>query len=289
LICTDDKGALKWSKDLAKDMKGEVNPIGGGPENFGWGYSWSPLVDGDNLILAPGGPDGLLAAVKKTTGDLVWRTKDIKDQATYSSPIKVTIADVPQYIYVTQANVYGVGTDGKELWKYVKEKENGDVVCPTPIYHDGHVFITGWKGNSELFKVTKPGAAFKAENVATNKKFVNFYGGVVLVDKDLYGSHDRRSWKCVDFATLADKWESRELPVGSVTAADGHLYCFTEEEGIVALVEASPKAFTEKGRFELPEKSTLRKGSGKFWTPPVIANGHLYLRDQEWLFCYKIK
>jgi outer membrane protein assembly factor BamB len=289
LICTDKSGAVKWKKNLPKDMMAQVNPVGGGADNFGWGYSWSPLVDGDNLILAPGGPNGLLAAVNKKTGDLVWRTTDIKEQATYSSPIKVTIGDVPQYIYVTQENVYGISAkDGKTLWKYERALTADEIFAATPTYHDGFVFISGKDAGSELIKVTKEGAEFKAEQAAKTRKFANFVGGVVLLDKYLYGAHNRDSWKCIDGKTLKDVWTSKELGVGSLTAADGLLYLFSEEDGTVALVEPA-KEYKEKGRFTLPQKSTLRKPGGKIWTPPVIANGHLYLRDQELVFCYKIK
>jgi hypothetical protein len=98
-----------------------------------------------------------------------------------------------------------------------------------------------------------------------------------------------RSWKCVEFATGAEAWESRQPGVGSLTAADGCLYCASQLDGTVSLVAASPTDMKRKGQFQLPEQSKLRKPSGKLWTHPVIANGQLYLRDQELVFCYQIK
>ena len=93
LICAE-KGSGKpvWRIDLAAKLGGEVNPVGGGPEKLGWGYSWSPQVDGERLIIAPGGPQGLLAALNKKTGDVVWRSKAVTDQATYSSPLLAELA-----------------------------------------------------------------------------------------------------------------------------------------------------------------------------------------------------
>ena len=68
------------------------------------------------------------------------------------------------------------------------------------------------------------------------------------------------------------------------------LYCLDEAEGSVFLAEATPKGFSEKGRFSLPEVTTLREGTrGKVWTHPVVLNGKLYLRDQDLIFCYAVK
>src|SRR5215472_12078953 len=95
LVCVDaDEGDLKWRKSMLKDLGGQVNPIGGGPgegkpdePQLGWGYTWSPLVDGDRLICIPGGPEGTVAALDKKTGTVLWRSKDLKEQCCYASPI----------------------------------------------------------------------------------------------------------------------------------------------------------------------------------------------------------
>jgi hypothetical protein len=74
-----------------------------------------------------------------------------------------------------------------------------------------------------------------------------------------------------------------------VTYADGNLYCCAEKGGTVALVEATPTGWGEKGRLKLPRESSLRRSSGGLWTHPVVANGRLYIRDQELLFCFDLK
>src|SRR5262249_28125580 len=83
LGCVDKaKGELKWSVDLPAKLAAQVDPIGGGIENFGWGFSWSPMVDGDNVIITPGGPQGLVAALDKKTGTVKWQSKAVTDQST---------------------------------------------------------------------------------------------------------------------------------------------------------------------------------------------------------------
>ncbi len=77
---------------------------------------------------------------------------------------------------------------------------------------------------------------------------------------------------------------------GSLTVADGHLYCYSEDKGTVVLAKASPEGWTETGRLELPEKSKVHgEKGGKFWTHPVVANGKLYIRDEDLIFCYDVK
>jgi hypothetical protein len=79
------------------------------------------------------------------------------------------------------------------------------------------------------------------------------------------------------------------LRAGSVTFADGRLYCYAEDDGTAALIEASPAGWKESGRLKLPRQSKLRQPQGKVWAPPVVAGGRLLLRDQELLFCFDVK
>ncbi len=293
LVCLDLAGNEQWRKDLPKDFAGEINNIFGFVEKFGWGYSWSPLVDGDNVIITPGGPKGLVAALNKKTGDPVWRTDKIPDQSTYSSPIVADVDGVKQYIVMVQDGAVGVSAkDGSELWRFKRANPFVDVVCPTPVYHDGKVFITATGGPCHLLQLTKKAATFDVKDVynqAAGREIANDNGGVILVDGYLYGAHGKNGWKCIDFATGKRKWFSRDLGMGSGVYADGLLVCLTQEDGDVVLVDATPTAYTELSRFKLPKASVLRKPSGKVWTHPVIADGKLYLRDQELVFCYQIK
>jgi hypothetical protein len=292
VVCVDvtKKGAEVWHKDMPKDFGGEVNPIGGDPElKLAWGYAGSPLVDGDQVILTPGGKKGLLLALDKKKGEPKWQSKEVPEQATYSSPIVAEVGGVRQYIAMTQDGVVGVDAkDGSLLWRYKRSSAYTDIVAPTPIYHENQVFITSWKVGPDLIKLGAANKKFTATKVYSSNKLCNEHGGVVLVDGSVYGSHLLRDWKCLDWKTGEVKWQTTDLGAGSVAYADGNLYCLTEEEGVVALVEATPKEFKEISRFTLPQQSKLRRPSGKVWTHPVIANGRLYLRDQELLFCYKV-
>jgi outer membrane protein assembly factor BamB len=290
LVCADTKGKEVWRVPLAKDLNAQVTKMGGGPDKMGWGYSWSPLVDGDKLIILPGGPDGLFAALDKKTGKVLWRSKDSALDAAYASPVAAEIGGVKQYITVVQEGLVAVDTNGTLLWTAKPKRKYGDMVVDTPIVQGSMVFVTATKANSEVFKVTKEPQGFAVKTEWSNKDLPNFHGGVVLVDGHLYGAEEGRGWKCLDFATGAEKWSAKPGAVGagSLIAADGLLYLLSED-GEAGLIEASPAGYKELGRFKLPQASAIRKPSGKTWTHPVLADGKLYLRDQEFVFCYQVK
>jgi outer membrane protein assembly factor BamB len=295
LVCaraTD--GTEVWRKDLPKEMDAAVNPIGGGPKDFGWGFDWSPLVDGEKLVIVPGGPKGLLAALDKKTGKELWRSKDAPEEATYSSPVVLEVGGVRQYVALTQTGAVGVDAhNGDLLWSYRREEPFPDVVIPTPVVQGNRVYTTAWKADAELLQIEPDGKKFKAKLAWSAKEISNTQGGLVLVDGFVYGYHAVRAWECQDFATGKVRWESkrRALGPGSLIAADGLLFCLGQEgdPGDVALLAAAADKYVQKGRFRLPEGSKLRKPSGRIWTHPVLSDGRLYLRDQELLFCYKVK
>jgi outer membrane protein assembly factor BamB len=293
VVCVETgKGDVVWRKSLVKDLGAEVNPIGGGPKTYGWGFSWSPLVDGKQVIVTPGGPKGLVAALDKTNGNVLWQTAKLTDQCTYASPIVADIAGVRQYLVMVQDGIVGVAAkDGEVLWRYKRSNPYNDIVANTPVYHDGQVLIAGYPGGNELVQITKEGDTFKTKKGAANRLLASMSGGLVRVGDHIYGAQEKRSWMCQEWKTGKIVWRADASAVGfgSLSYADGHLYLAGQDDDTVALIEASPEAYKEKGRFKLPRTSTLRKTNGKFWTHPVIANGHLFVRDQELLFCYKVK
>jgi outer membrane protein assembly factor BamB len=286
LACLDAKTGKKlWAINLRKDLGGEMMS--------GWGYTESPLIDGQHVICTPGGDRGTLAALDKLTGKVVWRSTDLKDRAAYSSAVVAEVGGVRQYIQSTGKAVVGVAAqNGKLLWR-TEEPAFKTAVIPTPIFHDSHVFATaGYGAGCDLIHLTPDGQSVKAEQVygkEVKKNMVNHHGGVVLVGDDLYGYSDGKGWVCQDFKSGKIRWSNKSLGKGSVTFADGCLYCYSEDDGKVALVEASSAEWRELGRFKIPQESPLRKSAGKTWTHPVVANGRLYIRDQNLMFCFDVR
>jgi outer membrane protein assembly factor BamB len=287
LVCVKSASGEKvWQKSLTKDLGGKIPT---------WGYSESPLVDGDQVVCTPGGSNGAVAAFNKKNGELLWRSTDLKDQAGYSSLVIAEIGGVRQYVQMTGESVVGIAArDGKLLWRYARR---GPVAAiPTPIVQGDLAYATsGYNAGCNLIKATPSSTGFKVEEIYANKEMVNHHGGVVLVNGYLYGFSDseRGRWLCQDLKSGKAVWSEKKLGKGSLTCADGQLYCFSEKEGTVVLVEASSQGWKENGRFTIPQQSKLPRPSGQpnsnIWTHPVVANGKLYLRDQDLIFCYDVK
>jgi outer membrane protein assembly factor BamB len=283
LVCADaGKGTVHWRKDLKADFGGKSG---------GWAYAESPLIDGDVLVCTPGGETATLVALNKKTGELIWKAPVTGLQggrrsyatAAYSSVIVAAVAGERQYIQFLSGGVVGIAAkEGKLRWHYDKPA-NGTANCSTPIFRDDAVFAASAYGNGGgLARLTRDGTEFKAEEAYFIKQMQNHHGGMILVGDHVYGSGSA-ALLCVNFKTGEIVWQERSVGKGSVAYADGHLYV-RSEGGPVALVEATPTGYKEKGRFTQPDRS-----SQKSWPHPVIAGGKLFLRDWDILLCYDVK
>jgi outer membrane protein assembly factor BamB len=253
----------------------------------GWGYTESVLVDGDLVIATPGGAQGTMAAFDKTTGAKKWQSADWTDPAQYASAIAADLNGARQIIQLTMQHVGAVDAkDGKLLWKVPFPGKTA--VIPTPVYHDGHVFVCAGYGVGG--KLVKIGPANVPQDLTPemNTNMVNHHGGVILHEGHLYGYSDKGGWTCLDFKTGAVKWQDNSLKKGAIHYADGKFILLEEKTGTVALIEASSEGWKEHGRFTLTPQTTQRNPKGMVWTHPVVSNGRLYLRDQELLFSFDV-
>jgi outer membrane protein assembly factor BamB len=277
LVCLESAtGEVRWHKNLVKDFGGGV-PY--------WGYSESPLVDGDKVICTPGGRKATLVALDRQTGNTLWQAQVPQgDGAAYASAIAAVIGGGRQYVQFLQGGVVGVAADsGKFLWRY-DAPHNNTANCTTPVVSGDYVFAcSGYNTGGGLVRIVRDGDAFKAEEVYFTKFMQNKHDGVVLLDGYLYGANGNRL-TCLKFMDgKRAVWSSTRPGKGSILYADGRLY-YRSEHGPMYLVEANPRRYVQHGQFEPPDQS------GKpTWPYPVIANGKLYLRDQNVLLCYDVK
>ncbi len=213
--------------------------------------------------------------------------------AAYSSAIAFDFDGVRQYVQLTARALIAVAaSDGKFLWQYDKPANRMGIICSTPIYYDSHVFASSAYGaGGGLVKLSKDAnGAVKAEEVYATTDMQNHHGGMILLDGYLYGAsggNEGGALVCLDLKTGRVMWDQRESAgrraKGSVALADGRLY-YRMESGTMLLIEPSPKQYMERGRFEQPDRSNQPA-----WPHPVIANGKLYIRDQNVLLCYDVK
>lgn len=279
-------GKILWQRSLTVDFGGEVPT---------WSYRESPLVDGEKLICTPGGDDATLAALDKLTGKTIWKSQvPGSPKAAYASAIALDFDGQREYVQVTQKALVGIAaTDGKFLWRYDRCANSHGINCSTPIYQEGRVFASSAYGaGGGLVKLSKDaGNQVHAEEVYFSRKMQNHHGGMILVEGCLYGANggnEGGGLVCLDFQTGNVLWDERDdpehrAPKGSLAMADGRLY-YRTEKGAMLLIEPNAKEYLERGRFNQPDRSKQPA-----WAHPVIANGKLYLRDQEVLLCYNVK
>jgi outer membrane protein assembly factor BamB len=279
LACLDAaSGSKRWGKSLRDDF-------GGHPGQ--WAYSESPLVDGDVLVCTPGGKEATIVALNKKTGDVIWKCALPEgDDAAYASVIIAQIGNVKQYVQFLQNELVGVDAkSGKLLWHYDKTAKNSPANIPTPLASDDYVYSAAGRSGGGLVKVKQGDGVFTADEVYFNTKLPTAIGGSVKVGDYLYGAGGQ-ALMCVDFTSGDIKWTDRSIGPGAVFFADGNLYLHGEN-GDVALVEATPDSYHERGRFTPVDPPD--HGKSKAWAYPVVANGRLYIRDMGTLWCYDVK
>jgi outer membrane protein assembly factor BamB len=295
-------GKVVWHRSMTEDFGGRIPT---------WSYRESPLVDGDKVVCTPGGTDSTLMALDKLTGKTIWKSQ-VPDApargpaggrggrrggfkqsgASYASAIAIDFDGQRQYVQFLAKTLVGVAAaDGKVLWRYDAPANGNAINCSTPLYHDGVVFAASayGAGGGAAKLVKDADGNIKAEELWFSKKIQNHHGGVIYFDGCLYGANggnEGGALVCLDFKTGNVLWNQRQenrAPKGSIALADGRFY-YRCENGTMLLIEPSSKEYIEHGRFEQPDRS-----KSPDWAHPVIANGKLYLRDQNVLLCYDVK
>lgn len=290
LVCADtSSGEIIWQKNFSRDFGGEMMS--------GWGYSESPLIDGQQLICSPGARNAMLVSLDKKTGVERWRAAvpDYGDRGTngagYSSVVISEAAGVKQYVQLTGQGVIGIrARDGHFLWGY-NDVANNTANIPTSIVSGDYVFCSsGYGTGAALLHLTRDRDEFLVKEVyfLKAKTFQNHHGGMILVGDYIYAGaqHNEGFPICIELKTGKVAWGGNQRGPGSGSAAitfvDGKLI-FRYQNGIVALIDANEKEYRLRGSF-MP-----RYQKDNSWAHPVVAGGRLYLREQDRILCYDIR
>jgi outer membrane protein assembly factor BamB len=271
-----------WQHDLAE----EYDLLSGiQPRMPAWGIACSPLIEGELVIVQPGGESGSIVAFDRRTGEVRWRA--LADVSGYSSPIAATVAGVRQIIAMTGDRSVGLrAADGTLLWSYeFATGFHGNIA--TPIVAGNYVFISADYGTGcAMLQLSADGqGGVKAEPVyfKNNKLMRNHHSTCVLRDGFLFG-FDKDFLKCVDLRTGEEKWNAaRQVDKGSVVCAGDHLVVLTQN-GLLVSVAATPEKFVKKGEMQVLESDT-----GTTWAVPALADGRLYLRDGTQIVCIDLR
>lgn len=255
-----------------------LNKFGG--ENPTWGISESPLIVGDKIIVNAGGPGASIVALNKKDGSLIWKSQS--DHAAYSSGMLVQAGGVDQVVFFTSKRAMGLDPrDGKLLWEYVKPS-NDVANVSTPVVRGNRVWISSDYGTGGgVVEIKAAGGSMQANELYFTKEMKTHHSTAILIGDHLYG-FSSAILTAMKFDSGEVAWRDRSVGKGSLVYADGHLYALSEK-GVVALVEATPAGYREKGRFMLKQESLPT------WAHPVIAGGRLYIRDQNTIYAYDVR
>jgi outer membrane protein assembly factor BamB len=264
-------GRKLWSVNVVQKFGGAV-PY--------WGYSESPLIIGDRIVLNAGGRRSSIIAINKATGDALWQQPG--DPAGYSSPMLLRTGSLQQVVFFTAERGLAVDPrDGRLLWSYDKASNNTANIA-TPIVKGNRVFLSSDYGTgAALLDVKAAGNLASASEVYFTRDMRNHHASSVLVDAHLYGfSSSILTALAFDTGTVA--WRNRSVGKGSLIYADERLYLYSEN-GVAGLADASPSAYVERGRF------TVSTGNASTWSHPIITSGLLILRDQDRVYAYDVR
>ena len=269
-------GNLVWSKKMS-DLGGKVPT---------WGYSESPLVDGNQVICTPGGPNGAVAAFDKNTGAKLWQSQQATSPAHYSSVLPVVVNGTKQYVQLLLKEAIGLNPEnGAVIWSVPWEGRTAVIPSPVSTSENSVYFTSGYGTGSMLVSL------LNGKQVWFDPGMVNHHGGVIHHEGFLYGFTDRQrgAFAVQDAKTGEIVNRDNSIKKGAISFAEGKLYFLEEQSGRVLLLEPNGKTVKIVSSFTLPNKSKKRARRGKIWVHPVISNGKLYLRDQEILTCFNIK
>jgi outer membrane protein assembly factor BamB len=263
-------GKVLWTQDLKK-------AFGARPPQ--WGVSASPRVVGDLLLVDAGGRDGAsIVALDRRSGVVKWTAGS--DLAGYSVPLVVEIGGRRMAVFFTGSKVVGLDpADGEILWS-TGWKTSYDVNAAAPVFvPPNRIFVSsGYGVGAALFEIEVAGERASLSEVWRTKRMKNQFSSSVYHDGAIYGFDDS-ILKCLDAATGEERWKARGFGHGSLMLADGHLYVLSDR-GTLALVAATPAAYTEVARFDPLD--------GKCWTMPSLAEGRLFVRNEAEVAAYQV-
>lgn len=267
-----DDGKLIWQRDAAKDFAAEA-------AEARCGYTSSPFIDGQRLIIIPGGPDASVVALDKNTGKTLWKAPG--GPTGYASPIMYGSGTDRQLVVFNSEGLIGFNpADGKRRWTQLWATTSNQNSA-TPLIVGKRIFISSaWGVGSALVDIAddKPILIWK------NKDLQSRFSSAVCLNGNIYGVSDPQTpgkLVCVNATTGETKWKQPGFDYGPIGAAGGALIVVNGKTGCIVLVKADPESYTELGRIQ-------PAATANAWNQPIIADGKLLVRTRDTLVCLDV-
>ena len=243
-----------------------------------WGYSASPLVEGELVIVNGSLQSAAVLAFDKSSGEIAWTAES--GHPGYSSPMALTLGGERQVISFIGSGLVGLAPESGALRWSQPWATSYSVNAADPIFlpPDRFFISSGYDTGASLLRVARTGDDFEAKELWRNRAMKNHFSSSVRVEGHIYG-FDNATLKCIAVDDGEPCWRQRGFGKGSLIGADGQLIILGDE-GTLALVEPTPEEYREKGRVK-----ALSEGG---WAPPVLAGEWLYLRDAHEIVCLNL-
>ena len=274
-------GSRKWSVNMLKDLNGRY---------IMHGHAESPLVDGDQVFLTPGGIDNNVVAFNRFTGTLNWTCMGRGEVPGYNSPIMIKLPTLNILVTFSSYNMMGIDAKtGKLLWFHEqvntpladRKPGMGDTHSNSAYYENGYIYYIAGDGNCGVkLKLSDDGK--QINQIWKNPALDNFMGGFIKIDNRIYtGSDSRKMLVCAD-ANTGQVLDSLKTGTGSLALADNMLYYYNQR-GEMNLVKPGTN------KLELISKFKITAGTKEHFSHPVINDGVLYIRHGKALIAYDIR
>jgi outer membrane protein assembly factor BamB len=264
-------GAPRWHLNVLKTT---------GSRNLGWGTASSPLVVGDSVIVQSGKDGAVAVAVRKGDGSVLWQS-EARGNGGYAHPILADVGGRPQLVVFAGEAILGMDpATGKTLWS-LPWQTSYDVNASTPIYRDGHLFITSEYGHGcAMLKLDGNGATKLWEKKDIQSKFP----GTVL-DGDALYANSAGTIKCVSWPDGKIHWEAKDtnlrLGAGGSLVRVGDKLLTMSERGKLSISRATPEGI------ELLTQADVLDGSD-VWSTPLLYGGRLYAKGVTEFVCFDL-
>lgn len=279
VVCLDaQSGELRWGMDLVKQYGATVPP---------WYAGQCPLIDGEKLVLAPGGPQTLLLATDLESGKVLWQTPNPHGwKMTHSSVMPLEVAGERMYVYCANNGVVGVSAkDGALLWETTEWKISIATVPSPLVLSDGRIFLSGgYNAGSLMLELKKDSGGWRTRTLF--KLDAETFGATqhtpILYQDHIYGVRADGRFVCLDLDGKA-VWASdagRQFGLGSFLVGEGLIFA-VNDSGLLRLLEATPQ------KCNLLAQAQVLPGH-ESWGPMALVDGRLFVRDLNRLICLEV-
>jgi outer membrane protein assembly factor BamB len=280
VICLDARtGVLQWGLDMERQFGTTVPP---------WYTGQCPLIDGGRVILAPGGPDALLAALDLNTGDVVWTTPNPRGwRMTHSSVMTAEFGGRKMYVYCASGGVVGVDAeDGTILWE-TPDWRISIANVPSPlVLDDGRIFFSGgYNAGSLMLQLREDNGGITVHELfrLRPEQFGATQQTPILHQGHIFGVRPDGQFVCLnlDGNVVWSSGSEHTFGLGPFLLADGRFFILNDS-GTLSMVEATHTGFRLLG------KAQVLQGR-EAWGPMAIAGGRLLARDLERMVCLEVR